>query len=532
MTQTPAAEDTDKRLAHQTSNGGSVPEETRGGLVYLEEFTRVALARPDATAIASDDRRITYGEMHQSVLQRAEALRLAGLQPGERVSLIAENSAAYVITSLAVWAAQGVLVTIYPSTAPADLAATIADSDPVLVLCDSVTDSVVRQSTREGLPVESIDGNFRPTKVASGTKANPEGLREPLHLVCYSSGTTSRPKAIMISESALHNGARTYAEVWGLTSDDVSIICLPMAWLYGLNSTTMATLLVGGTVVPLRRAKPEILAHAIEKYKATFFPAVTTIITKLVAFLEESAEQHDLSSLRLIVSGGEPRNEPAFDRFRKYSGVPVHDTFCASECFPLITYDPVRDPEPKHGAAGRLVPRSRLKVVNEAGNEVAVGEVGEALSQGPGLMLGYWNDPEQTAAALTPDGWYRTKDLVRVDEQGYVSVAGRKSDMIIRGGSNISPAEVEQVLKEHPSVDDVAVVGQPDPIYGEQVVAVIELANGEALDADGLRAFAAERLSAYKVPTVYKAIEQLPSNNTTQKVNRREVKKLLENGTI
>jgi long-chain acyl-CoA synthetase len=521
----------DQQAAHQTRSGESVQEQSQG-TSYLEAFARVAMAAPDATAIATDDQKVSYGELYQAVQSRAESLRRAGLQQGDRVCLVAENSANYILTSFAVWAAQGVLVTIYPSTTPADLAATIADSDPALVLCDTVTESVVHGSVRAGLPVESIDGPFTPTAMASGTKPNPEGLREPLHMVCYSSGTTSRPKAIMLSESALHNSALTYSEVWGLTADDVTVVCLPMAWLYGLNSTAMATLLVGGTVVPLRRAKPQILAEAVQRHRATFFPAVTTIITKLAAFLETSSESYDLSSLRLIVSGGEPRNEPAFNRFRKFTGVPVHDTFCASECFPLITYDPRKDPEPKPGAAGRLVPRSRLRVVDSSGQDVPAGEVGEALSTGPGLMLGYWNDPEQTAEALTSDGWYRTKDLVRVDEQGYVSVVGRKSDMIIRGGSNVSPGEVEHVLKEHPSVAGVAVVGIPDPIYGEEVVAVIELNNGASLDADALRSFAAERLAGFKVPTRYRAIEQLPYNSTTQKVNRREVKNLLENGTI
>jgi long-chain acyl-CoA synthetase len=507
-------------------------QERTQGTTYLEAFAQVVLATPDATAIVTDERLISYGELHRDMLSRGESLRRAGLRPGDRVSLVAENSANYVVTALAVWAAKAVLVTIYPSTTPADLAATIADSDPSLVLCDSMTESVVRSAVRDGLPVENIDGPFNPVSVAAGTKANPEGLREPLYMVCYSSGTTSRPKAIMLSEKALHNGARTYAEVWGLNSSDVTIVCLPMAWLYGLDSTTMATLLVGGAVVPLRRAKPQILAEAIERYRATVFPAVTTIITKLVAYLEDSAKSYDLSTLRLIVSGGEPRNEPAFNRLRKYTGVPVHDTFCASECFPLITYDPRQDPEPKPGAAGRLVPRSRLRVVDESGRDVPAGEPGEAFSQGPGLMLGYWNDPKQTADALTPDGWYRTKDIVRVDERGYVSVVGRKSDMIIRGGSNVSPAEVEQVLKEHQAVRDVAVVGQPDPIYGEQIIAVIELNSGASLDTDALRDFAAQRLAGYKVPTAYRAVQQLPSNSTTQKVNRREVKELLENGTI
>ncbi|MFC5337096.1 class I adenylate-forming enzyme family protein [Leucobacter denitrificans] len=498
---------------------------------YYSELSAIAHATPDAIAFIDGEDHVTYSEMRETVEDRAAQLRSGGLQAGGRVAIIAENSANFIMTAIAVWVARGVLVTIYPSIPQKDLESTLADSDPVLVLSDTGTEDLVRGAVREGLPITLIDtADFVVESVATDVAPTPTDLREPLSLICYSSGTTSRPKAIMLSARALYNGARVYADVWGLQSHDVTLVSLPMAWLYGLDTSSMSTLLVGGTVVSLRRSRPELIAEAIERRRVTIFPTVTTVLGKLARFLDSDERRWDLSSLRLIVSGGEPRNEQAFNLLRKYTSIPVHDTYCPSESFPLITYDPRLDPEPKQGSAGRIVPNALMRVVDAEGRDVAPGETGEALASGPGLMLGYWNDPELTAESLTDDGWYKTKDLVRVDSDGYVYVVGRLSDMIIRGGSNVSPGEVESTLREHNSVLEAAVVGVPDPEYGEEVVAVIQLADGADIADEELEAFVTERLARFKVPSRFVRVDELPLNSTTQKINRSKVRQMLQEG--
>lgn len=499
---------------------------------FLEQLFRTARSRPGAVALTDGATTYTYADLLERIDDRAERMRHLGVRARDRVALVAENSADYAVTAFAVWAASAVLVTVYPSTPPDDLRATLEDADPVLVLADARTGSVVRSRVPGDLPVGSLalDG-LSGAEVRSASPA-PQEVDGRLHMICYSSGTTSRPKAIMLTEEGLHNGARTYAEVWRLSSEDVSLVTLPMAWLYGLDTTAMSTLLVGGTVVCIRRARPEMVVEAVETHRVTVIPTVTTILNKLVAHLTGLDHRPDLSSLRLVVSGGEPRNEAAFAQLEEFTGVPVHDTYCASESFPLITYDPIEDPAPRAGASGRLVPRAELRVVGDDGTPVAPGEVGEAQSRGPGLFLGYWNDAEATDHSLTSDGWYRTDDLVRMDEDGYVSVVGRKSDMIIRGGSNVSPAEIEQHLVGHPSVAEAAVVGRSDPTYGEEVVAVVAPADGARVDPEELRSFMAERVAGFKVPTDIKAVEHLPHNDTTYKVSRRIVKQQLEDGVI
>jgi long-chain acyl-CoA synthetase len=211
-----------------------------------------------------------------------------------------------------------------------------------------------------------------------------------------------------------------------------------------------------------------------------------------------------------------------FDEWRRLSGCPVHDVYAASECFPVITYNPKQDPIPHPGSAGRVVPGSAMRVLAADGREVGPGEVGEAFWRGPALMLGYWQEPALTESALTPDGWYRSRDLVRVDDEGFVFVVGRASEMIIRGGVNVSPAEIEAALREHPSVADVAILGLDDAEYGEAIAAAVVLDGDEELDPDALAAFCATRVARSKVPTVWQQFATLP-RNATGKVLRREI---------
>jgi long-chain acyl-CoA synthetase len=188
----------------------------------------------------------------------------------------------------------------------------------------------------------------------------------------------------------------------------------------------------------------------------------------------------------------------------------------------VVTYDPRQDPEPRLGSAGRVVPGAEIRIIDPDGNDVATGKIGEGIWRAPALMLGYWNESGLTDEAFTADGWFRSRDLVRMDESGYVYVTGRIADTIIRGGSNISPAEVESVIVRHDGVRDVAVVGIADPVYGEEVAAAVVLAPGVDFDPEALAAFCRADLAAYKVPTRYLRVTELP-RNANGKLVRRDV---------
>jgi long-chain acyl-CoA synthetase len=501
-------------------------------LTFDQCLTLQADRRPGAVALVCGGTRVTYSELDDRVSQVAARLAASGLTTGDRVVLVADNSADHLIVAFAVWRAGATLVTIYPSSSGPELAFAIGNAEPALVIAGSrVVDAVRRAATGSSRPVVELHGSGalvgltgiddRPRAQAADVDA------DALALICYTSGSTSRPKAVMHSHTGLLAAAVSYARVWRLDESDTTLVALPMAWAFGLVSTSMATLSAGGRVLILARAEPGQMLRSMAGDRATFFAGVTTMFVKLVGALEDTNHPPDLSSLRLCISGGEPRNETAFSRWYELSGCPVHDVYAASECFPVVTYDPVQDPLPRPGSAGRVVPGAQLRLLTPGQQEVAPGEAGEALARGPALLVGYWRDPALTAAVLTADGWYRTGDLARIDEDGYVYVVGRLTDMIIRGGANVSPAEVEAVLVRHADVREAAVVGIADAEYGEEVVAAVVLEPSAPMDADRLRAHCAGELAGYKVPTRFVALHHLPRNPHTGKVQRTEVAALL-----
>ena len=449
--------------------------------------------------------------------------------PRDRVAICAENSPDYLIATLAIWRVDAIVATVYASSGARELEYVLANSSPRLILVDPARRAIVERAVAErGTPttvgVIGHDGTFDGLPPAPGAFAPPQVDPDSATSICYTSGTTAHPKPVVHSYAGLLGSARSTSNVWRVSPDDVTLICLPMAWLYGLVTGSMVTLISGGTVVSLPRFNPVQVLAAIEEERVTVMPAVVTMIVKLVSVCHEPDPTPVLSSLRFCVSGGEPRRERAFDEWRRFSGCPVHDVYAASECFPVITYDPAEDPAPRRGAAGRVVPGSAMRVVGPDGEDVAGGEVGEGVWRGPGLMLGYWEEPGLTEAALTPDRWYRSRDLVRVDSGGYVYVVGRTSDMIIRGGINVSPVEIETAIREHPMVSDVAVLGLPDAEYGESVAAAVVLAEGEELDPDAMVEFCASRVARSKAPTVWRQFATLP-RNVNGKVLRRELAK-------
>jgi long-chain acyl-CoA synthetase len=477
-----------------------------------------AAAHRDRTAIVDRDRQVTFAELSAAASRTCGWLMERGIGPGDRVMLLAENSADYLETALGVWMSGAVLATAYPSSARPELEYVLANSQPRLVLADAPrTAAILEARARDDRPDVHLLGDT--------TGGAPDAGRRDIRpdaaaLICYTSGTTSRPKPVMHSHAGLLAATQIMGRCWHMSPEDRTLVCLPMAWVFGMVTASLVTLARGGAAVVLPRYNPVHVMTAIENEHVTVLPSVTTVFTKLVRYIEESDREFDTSSVRLCLAGGEPRNEPVFERWEKLSGCPVHDVYAATECFPVVTYDPIADPRPRRGSAGKVVPDAEMRLLDGAGRPVRDGEVGEAFWRGPGLMLGYNDEPELTSRALTDDGWYRTGDHVRVDADGYVYVVGRVSDMIIRGGSNVSPAEVEAALTQHPAIADAGVVGLPDPEYGELVATAIVTSDGHRLDQQEIADFLSTRLAAYKIPTLLQTVEELP-RNATGKVARK-----------
>lgn len=500
------------------------------GLLW-DEIAAVADFDPSRTALLTDTVTITYGELAERAAERAARLRASGVRTGDRVVLVAGNSPGYIIWAFAVWRAGCVLTTVFPESSQDELGYALRNSQPTAVIADIERTPAVNQAViASGLPIDvhTIDEIGEAVSLAGADEwFLPSIDPEAVALICYTSGTSAASKPVAHSHRGLYAAARTYAKAWRMSPEDRTLICLPMAWIYGLVSASLVTLVAGGTVVPLARYSPARVLDAVERHSITFLPAVTTMYVKIISYLQTSEREVALSSLRLCVSGGEARNEKVFEEWVDAGGPPVLDGYCASECFPVITYDPAIDPEPRRGSAGKVVPEAAMKVVGTDGVEVARGDVGIAFWKSPGMMVGYWNEPDLTAAATTADGWFKTDDYVRVDEDGFVYVVGRVNDMIIRGGNNVSPSEVEAVLIADQRIAEAAVLGLPDEEYGEAVAAAVVTESGAPLPDEELTRICSERLSAYKVPTIFRQVGDLP-RNASGKIKRSELKSLFE----
>lgn len=491
-------------------------------IVELVEATKQR--HPDRVALRMFDRALTYAELLVEVEKAAGGLRKLGVAKGDRVAIFAENCPEYLIIYLAVAKIGAILATINALFKEAEIGYILKNAEPRVVVMQAPLEQLVFRcyelsSHKPGHTVRLGPGDQATALPYDAfMKLGAETATEPVSpddgvLICYTSGSTSQPKPVFKSHRAEAFLARSHAKVWHMGTEDRVLVALPLAWLFGLTTSSMACLSAGGTVVLMPHFNPVVAMEQMERERITLFAGVMTMFAKMLQVADESGRAYDLSSLRFCVQGGEPRNEPLAQRFTGQFGVSIHDIYATSECCPNFTYDPYRDPQPKPGSCGRLVEGVEARLLDPDGNEVPVGTAGELVVRCPGRMIGYFGEPELTAEVIQ-DGWFLSRDLVRLDEDGYYYVVGRTKDLIIRGGANIAPAEVETVLARHPAVAEAAVVGQPDPTYGEQPVAFVVLRAGQHPTPDDLRSYCGERLASFKVPTAIHFVDQFPKGAT------------------
>lgn len=493
-------------------------------MTNLVELVETASQRhPDRVALRMFEQTVTYAELSRNIERAAGGLLKLGIRKGDRIAIFAENCPEYLTVYLASAKIGSIVATINPLFKEEEIGYILSNAEPRLVFVQAPLEDLLNRCYRAS-PVRpertiSFDASgsgaltyadFMTLGVQTATEpvAADDGV-----VICYTSGSMSRPKPVFKSHGAERFLSRAHAKVWHIGLDDRTLVALPMAWLFGLTTTSMATLSAGGTAVYIPHFNPVLALEQMERQRITLFAGVMTMFAKMLQVSEEAGRDHDLSSLRFCVQGGEPRNEPVAQRFAAKFGVPIHDIYATSECAPNFTYDPLHDPQPRPGSCGRLVDGVEARLLDAQGRDVPVGSVGELVVRCPGMMLGYFREPALTADTIK-DGWFLTRDLVRVDEEGYYYVTGRTKDLIIRGGANIAPAEVEVVIARHPAVSEVAVIGVPDPVYGEQLKAYVVLRAGQSATERELCTFCVERLAKFKVPTQIEFLEQFPKGPT------------------
>jgi long-chain acyl-CoA synthetase len=470
----------------------------------------------DAIAVQMGDDRLTYEEFVAESMRVAAGLRDLGVRRGDRVLMFSENTIECLVTYLATARMGAIFTPVHASFQVSELDYVLDNAAPSAVIAQAALWERLERCGESRLPpvrivLDSPRGDLLPFGEV-GRASAPIGVEtvddETPVLICYTSGTTDRPHPVTRSHAHEIWNATTYAQVWDYRPGDRALVTLPLSWVWGLSTLAQALLFAGSTVVLQREFVAKEALLEIESSRISLFTGTMSMYTALLGELER--HEYDLSSLRHLYRGGEPINNEVVKALESRIGLRLTDGYATTEAAPVIAVDPVHDRDAPVGTAGRLVPRARVRLVNEQGDDVPRGEVGEAWLSGPGIMLGYWNEPELTAERLTPDGWFRSGDLLVEGLNGYYFVVGRSTDVIIRNGAKVAPAEVESALSSLPGVRDAVAVGVPDEEFGESIVAFVLLDQGCIMSADDIYDHLSDRIARFKLPSHIHFVDELP----------------------
>jgi malonyl-CoA/methylmalonyl-CoA synthetase len=466
----------------------------------------------------------------QRVASGLLALQQSADLGGERVCFMVGPSFAHVALQWGIFRAGGVAVPLCLSHPAPELAHVIDDARPFALIFEPAYAPLLQPLAAErGLPTRSPD-----ELLASTASSLPQIADERPAMLIYTSGTTGKAKGAIATHAILQAQMQSIARAWELGSSDRLLHVLPLHHLHGILNALAAPLYAGACVELMPRFDP---ALAIERFvrgpALTLFMAVPTIYAKLVQCADalsatERAQLHSaLAQLRVIISGSAALPVSLLARFRELSGHVLLERYGMTE-LGMALGNPLHG-ERRAGTVGLPFPEVEARIVDERGEQLGEAQSGELQIRGPNVFAGYWNQPDATGRAFTSDGFFRTGD-VAVREDGYYRLLGRESvDILKTGGFKVSALEIEEVLREHPAIAEVAVVGMPDPEWGERVVAAVVLEAGHTLELDELRAFGKQRLAPYKVPTVLRCFDALP-RNALGKVQKPVISALLREG--
>jgi acyl-CoA synthetase (AMP-forming)/AMP-acid ligase II len=488
--------------------------------------------RPDAVALQFGNRFTTYAELHERVDQVAQTLRRWGARKSERVLYLGKNSDQFIALLYGAMRAGVVLTPLNWRLAPAEAQIIAEDSHARLLIAGPEAPEDVLRRLRDLAPLEVVSIENPEGKVL-GDLSQADASTGPfpisaddIALQLYTSGTTGRPKGVMLSHRSflepLIERRRIGVEWEALAPGDTAIVDLPMYHLGGTH-WPMIGLHAGASLLLTTEFSPSFIIQAFEqKHNIPILVMVPTTMQLLLEASEGSSEQFE--SLKYIRYGGSPISEGLLERCQKRFGCRFAQTYGSTETGGAVTVlgadDHVLPPTRRMRSAGRAFSDVELAIADKEGQRLGPGMTGEILVRSPSNMAGYWRRPEATAATLSADGWLRTGDAGYIDEEGFLYIQDRLSDMIITGGENVYPAEVENVLGSHSSVAEAAVVGVPDPRWGEAVKAFIVLKEGEAATPGDLIKFCSDRLSRYKCPKSIEIVDGLP-HNASGKILRR-----------
>lgn len=499
-------------------------------------LTKRAHLTPDREALydAASGVRYTYAELNQRASRAANFLReKCGVDKGDRVSILAHNSVSYVDLLFGLGKIGGIMAPLNWRLTSRELTYIVNDCQPKVLIVGPEFVSVFEEM-REAIRVEHIV-SLEGAKIGGVenyedllNQASAEEPRRPVietedaYCILYTSGTTGRPKgAVLPHRQILWNAINTVIS-WGLSEKDVSPILTPMFHSGGLFVFLAPLFYAGGRIVMTRTFDPDESLKLIVDEKCTVILGVPTLFQ--VWMNSPQFQAVDFGHVRFFISGGAPCPPSLIEAWGKRKGVTMRQGYGLTEvgvnCFSMTDEDALR----KMGSVGKPVFHSEMRLVDEKGNDVPVGETGELIIKGPHVCVGYWNNEEAASEALR-GGWFHTGDMARMDDEGYYYIVGRFKDMLISGGENVYAAEVEAAFREHEAVADAALIGQPDAKWGEVGLMIVARKPNQSVSAEELLQFCSGRLAKYKIPKRVEFVESLPYS-PYGKVMKAELRKM------
>lgn len=479
---------------------------------------RQLLSRP-RRVFTVDDRGVTRGiELLVGMMHVAAAVR--SRCDSRTLGLLIPTSGAFPVAALAGWSLGKVVVPLNYLLKREELDYVVADSgmDTVVASRALVDFMGFRPKVKNLILLEDIAFRSVPEPLVPASARD-----EDLGVLLYTSGTSGKPKGVMLSHGNVTANVGQVRGYIDITDDDIILGVLPQFHSFGMTVLTLMPLMGGLKSVYTARFVPHKLVKLIREHRPTVFVAIPSMYNAILSV--KDATPADFASLRFVVSGGEPLPEATFTRFRERFGVTVNEGYGLTETSPVSNW--CRPDEWRAGSVGRALPEIEQRVVDaNTGAVLGIGQDGEVQMRGPNVMQGYYRLPEESRAAFTDDCFFKTGDMGQIDDDGHLRITGRIKEMLIVGGENVFPREIEEVLNRHESIAASGVVGRTDPMRGEVPVAFVEMKEGFVLDEGALKRWCREFLAGYKVPDEVRHMEPLP-RNATGKIMRKELKKLV-----
>jgi long-chain acyl-CoA synthetase len=476
-------------------------------------LTDSAQEHGDRTAIKLDDFEITYEQLNEASARAAALLKAKGLEPGERVGIMLPNVPQFAVVYYGVLRAGGVAVPMNPMLKKREAGFYLEDPEAKFLFawhdCAEAAGQAAEDAGAELILVEpgefeQLLGEHEPDFDVADREDDDTAV------ILYTSGTTGKPKGAELTHSNLMKNAEVAVSLTSAGTDDILLGALPLFHSFGQTCGLNAAMSAGATLSMIPRFDPGKALEIIQRDGVTVFEGVPTMFTAMLH--DDSKDDVDVSCLRVSLSGGSAMPVEVMKGFEEQFDCHILEGYGLSETSPVASFNHP-DKERKPGTIGTPIEGVEMKLVDDDGNEVETGDVGEIVIKGHNIMKGYWNRPDATEEAIK-DGWFHSGDMGKVDEDGYFSIVDRKKELIIRGGYNVYPREIEEMLYEHPAVQEAAVIGVADDKMGEEVGAAVVLKEGEEVSEDDLRDYVKGEVAGYKYPRRIWFEDELPKGPT------------------